>query len=154
MEDGGDVRPNRALPRSLTGRDPARMVDPWTSVWLMGEPIQGGDQHNPRLDDELAREPGAEEETSDAKLWDAPGHDGIVTEADSDPDRSDLRSEIGSYVSLVAFPADARTLIAMARSKGAPDDVMDALGTLEPGARFTNAAELWDALGLGSGPRF
>jgi hypothetical protein len=120
----------------------------------MGEPIQGGSQHNPRLDDELVRDPGAEEETSDARLWDTPGHDGIVTEADSDPDRSDLRSEIGSYVSLVAFPADGRTLIATARSKGAPEFVMDALGRLEPGARFTNATELWDALDLGSGHRF
>ncbi len=120
----------------------------------MGEPIQGGDQHNPRLDDELVRDPGAEEETPDAKLWDTPGHDGIVTDADSDPDRTDLRSKIGSYVSQVTFPADGRALIATAQSKGAPDDVLDALGRLEPGTRFTNATELWDALDLGSGHRF
>jgi hypothetical protein len=120
----------------------------------MGEPAQGSDQYNPRLDDEVVRDPSAEEETPDAKLWDAPGHDGIVTDADSDPDRSDLRSQIGSYVSLVAFPTDGRTLIAEARRENAPVEVMEALGRLEAGARFTNTSELWDALELGSGRRF
>jgi Protein of unknown function (DUF2795) len=135
-------------------RNSARTRDPSASVCLMGEPIQGGDQHTPRLDDELARDPGAEEETPDASLWDTPGHDGIVTDAASDPDRTDLRSKIGSYVSLVTFPADGGALMAMAQSQGAPDDVLDALGSLEPGARFTNTTELWNALDLGSDHRF
>ncbi|HZN70333.1 MAG TPA: DUF2795 domain-containing protein [Micromonosporaceae bacterium] len=120
----------------------------------MGEPIQGSDQHSPRLDDELVRDPGAEEEATDPKLWDAPGHDGVVGDVDSDPDRVDLRSKIGSYVSLVTFPTDGRALLAMAQRKRAPDEVLDVLGGLEPDARFVNATELWKALGLGSDNRF
>jgi Protein of unknown function (DUF2795) len=120
----------------------------------MGESFQGGHQHSRRLDDELARDPGDEEETPDAELWDRPGHDGIVTDADSDPDRADLRSEIGRYVSLVPFPAEARALIAMAESKDAPDDVLAELRRLGPSTRFTNTTELWDALDLSSDHRF
>jgi len=120
----------------------------------MGQSIQGGDQHNPRLDDELAHDPSVEEETPDAKLWDEPGHDGIVTDSDSDPDRADLRSKIGSYVSLVAFPTDAGELTAMARSRGAPDYVVAELDKLEAGRQFTRATEVWHALGLDSNRRF
>jgi hypothetical protein len=68
------------------------------TVGPMGESFQRGDRRSQRLDDELVRDPGDEEETPDAELWDRPGHDGIVTDADSDPDRVDLRSEIGQYV--------------------------------------------------------
>ena len=120
----------------------------------MGEPIQESGQHNRRLDDDLVREPGAEEETPDTGLWNEPGHDGVVSDADSDPDRADLRSEIGQYVSLVTFPTEARTLIASAEDANAPDAVLVSLRRLEPDARFTDARDLWDALGLGSGPRF
>ncbi|HEY2949636.1 MAG TPA: DUF2795 domain-containing protein [Micromonosporaceae bacterium] len=120
----------------------------------MGQSIQGGDQHNPRLDDELVHDPGADEETPDAKLWDTPGHDGVVTDAESDPDRTDLRSKIGLYVSLVAFPTDGDALVAMARTKDAPDEVLVELSRLEPGTRFTNATEVWEALGLSSDHRF
>lgn len=120
----------------------------------MGQSNQGSDQHNQRLDDELVRDPGDEEETPNADLWDTPGHDRIVTDAESDPDRTDLRSKIGQYVSLVTFPAEVRALIAMAESKDAPDEVLAELRRLEPGARFTNTTELWDALDLSSGHRF
>jgi Protein of unknown function (DUF2795) len=120
----------------------------------MGEPIQGGDRHSPRLDDEMARDPGAEEETPDVTLWDSPGHDGVVTDAESDPDRTDLRSKIGVYVSWVSYPADGQAVRATAESKGAPDDVLAELARLEPEAHFMNATELWDALDLGSDQRF
>jgi hypothetical protein len=120
----------------------------------MGQPIQGGDKHNPRLDEELAGDPGAEEETPDAKLWDAPGHEGIVSDAETDPDRTDLRSRIGAYVSLASFPADGATLIAMAQRRDAPDDVLAELGRLEPSRRFANATEVWQALDLESDQRF
>jgi hypothetical protein len=120
----------------------------------MGEPIQGGDQHNPRMDDELVREPGDEEDTPEAELWDKPGHDGVVTDADSDPDRTDLRSAIGQYVSLVDFPTQVRNLIAMAEGRDAPEEVLAQLKRLEPGTRFANTTELWDALGLSSHRRF
>ena len=120
----------------------------------MGDPIQGGDRHPPRLDDELARDPGAIEESTDAKLWDLPGRDGIVADTDSDPDRTELRSEIGRYTSLVTFPTDGRTLRDSAEKNDAPGAVLSALGGLEPTERFASQTELWAVLGLGSGERF
>ena len=121
---------------------------------MMDESIQGSDRHNRRLDDDLVREPAGEDETPDVELWDEPGHDGVVSDFDGDPDRTDLRSEIGQYLSLVTFPTKARTLIAAAEQADASDAVLGSLSGLEPDARFTDARELWDALGLGSGPRF
>ena len=120
----------------------------------MGDPIQGGDQHTPRLDDELTRDPGALEETADAKLWDLPGRDGIVADADNDPDRAELRSEIGRYTSLVTFPTDGQTIRETAESNDAPDAVQSALGRLRATETFASQTELWAALGLGSGERF
>ena len=116
--------------------------------------MQGGEQHSQRLDDELVRDPADVAETPVAGLWDRPGHDGVVTDAENDPDRTDLRSEIGQYVSLVTFPADVQTLIAVAESNDAPDDVLAELRKLEPGTRLANTTELWDALDLGSDHRF
>jgi hypothetical protein len=78
----------------------------------MGQAFQGGDKHNPRLDEELAGDPVAGEETPDATLWDAPGHEGIVSDAETDPDRTDLRPRIGAYVSLASFPADGAMRLA------------------------------------------
>ena len=120
----------------------------------MGDPIQGGYQHTPRLDEELARDPGALEETTDATLWDLPGCDGIVSDADSDPDRAGLRSEIGRYTSLVTFPTDGRALRDAAENNDAPGVVVSALGGLQPTERFASQTDLWAALGLGSGERF
>jgi Protein of unknown function (DUF2795) len=117
--------------------------------------MQGGDRHSRWLDDALTRVRGVEEEeTTDTRLWDAPGHDGVVTEADSDPDKAQLRSDIGQYVSLVHFPADAHTLVSVAESKGAPDHVVDELASLDEGERFADTTKLWAALGLGSSKRF
>jgi Protein of unknown function (DUF2795) len=111
---------------------------------------QGSDRHSQWLDDALARDPGVEEETPEAQLWDMPWHDGVVEDADSDLDRVDLRSEIGRYVSLVPFPTDAKTLIAGVERMGAPDNVLEELRAIDPGERFANPAELWAALGLSS----
>ena len=41
------------------------------------------------MDDELARNPSDENETPDPELWDRPGRDGIVTDAESDPDHAE-----------------------------------------------------------------
>jgi hypothetical protein len=120
----------------------------------VSEPVQGGDQHNPRLDDDMVREPGAEEETPDVALWDSPGHDGVVGDTDTDPDRTDLRSRIGTYVSLVPFPTDGRTLVTAAEGQGAPDEVLAELRRLEPDGPLANVSELWEALDLGTGRRF
>lgn len=124
----------------------------------MGEPIQGSGQHNRRLDEDLAREPGAEEETPAPELWapelwNAPGHDGVVGDSDSDPDRADLRSEIGQYASLATFPTEARALVAAAEQANASEAVLANLRRLEPDARFSSPTQLWDALGLSFGPR-
>src|SRR5690348_14536251 len=120
----------------------------------MDESVQGSDQHNRRLDDDLLREPAGDEETPDVGLWDEPGHDGVVSDFDGDPDRTDLRSEVARYVSRTMFPTQARTLITAAEQADAPDAVLTSLRGLDRDARFTDAQELWDALGLGSGPRF
>ncbi len=120
----------------------------------MDESMQSSDQHNRRLDDDMVREPADEEETPDVGLWDEAGHDGVVSDFDGDPDRTDLRSEIGQYLSLTTFPTQARALIAAAERANASDAVLVSLRGLERDARFTDAQQLWDALGLGSGPRF
>lgn len=120
----------------------------------MDESIQGSDQHNRRLDDDLVREPADEEETPDIGLWNEPGRDGVVSDFDGDPDRTDLRAEIGQYLSRTTFPTQARTLIAAAEQANASDAVLASLRGLERDAQFTDAPELWEALGLSSGPRF
>lgn len=125
---------------------------PVASMILMGEPIQGSDQHSPRLDEELARDPSSEDENPDKSLWDEPGRDGVVGDSETDRDRTDLRAEIGTYVADVPFPADRDDLISAAAD--APAQVIDRLRDLEPHARFANTAELWVALGLGTGHRF
>ena len=120
----------------------------------MSEPPVSGDKHTPRLDEELERDPGDETETADPDLWDTPGHDGIVSDDESDPDRTDLRSAIGTYVSLVPFPAQAGHLLATAEEKDAPDEILERLRSLPSDATYANTAELWDALDLGSKRRF
>jgi hypothetical protein len=120
----------------------------------MGDPLQRGDQHSQRVDDELVRDPAEADESADVGLWDRPGRDGVVGDADSDPDRTDLRSEIGQYVSLVTFPAEARELVAVAERNDAPDAVSSQLRRLDPGTRLANPSELWTALDLASDRRF
>jgi hypothetical protein len=90
----------------------------------------------------------------DTTGWNRPGHDGVVGEHDTDPDRRDLRAEIGKYVSLAAFPTTTDDLIAAVTVNGAPDEVMSALGALEPRASFSNTRDLWLALGLEAKDRF
>ena len=119
----------------------------------MAESVQSGGQEPRRLADELLRDAGSEEETPDTALWDAPGHDGLITDSETDPDRTDLRSEIGRYVSLVAFPAGTRALIATAERQNASDAVLAELRSLEPDDRFEQPGDLWDALGLSPGRR-
>lgn len=120
----------------------------------MGLSPQSSDKHGQWLDDELARNPGDVDETPEADLWDSPGHDGIVSTDSGDPDRTDLRSTIGAYVSLVGFPATVEDLIASAEAADAPGEVVNELRKLAPARTFPNAAALWDALGLGDDPRF
>src|SRR5258705_13265746 len=120
----------------------------------MEESPQSSDKHGQWLDDKLQRDPSDEELILDPQLWDTPGRDGIVGRDETDPDRLDLRSEIGQYVSLAKFPATVRDLIATAESEGAPDEALAELRQLDPGARYDNTQDLWAALDLRSERRF
>jgi len=125
-----------------------------TSVARMGEPLERGDQHSQRLDDNMARHPADAADSADVGLWDRPGRDGVIGDVDSDPDRTDLRSTIGQYVSLVTFPTDAGALAGAAERHNAPDEVSARLRRLDPRTRLENTSQLWDALDLASGRRF
>lgn len=94
------------------------------------------------------------EDDLDPRSWDTPGRDGIVGGDERDPDRRELRADIGRHVSLATFPATAEQLLELARRGDAPDEVLDELGTLEPGRSFANARELWQALDLEVEVRF
>jgi hypothetical protein len=83
-----------------------------------------------------------------------PGKDGIVDDAETDPDRRDLRSEIGKFVSLARFPATAGDLVAVAVANTAPDSVLEPLRGLEASAEFETTRDLWYALGLETKERF
>jgi len=120
----------------------------------MGESPQSSDKHPQWLDDDVERDPSDEELIPDPQLWDSPGRDGIVGADETDPDRLDLRSQIGQYVSLAKFPTTVRDLIATAESEDAPDEVLAELRQLDPGARYDNTQELWAALDLRSERRF
>lgn len=124
------------------------------TVALWESPSTGSGEHDRRIAEDIERDPGAVEENPELDLWTKPGHDGVIGASDSDPDREDLRAQIGQYVSLVTFPADASGLAAAAEKAYAPDDVVASLRRLDPDARFSSPEELWDALGLSSGPRF
>jgi uncharacterized protein DUF2795 len=134
--------------------NPARAAGPAATVSRMGDPIQGSDQHNRRLDEDVTRDPGDVEEEPEVSLWDRPGRDDVISGEANDPDRTDLRSEIGQYTSLVAFPARTSELTAAAESGDASDEVLSALRGLDPNARFESPQDLWKALDLGTGSRF
>jgi hypothetical protein len=119
----------------------------------MGEPIQGSDQHNRRLDEDLAHHPVVDDEIPDAERWDEPEHDNIVTDAETDQDRTDLRSEIATHLPSRAYPASGADLVRSAEAADASDRVLDRLRTLDPERQITGSAELWDALGLSPGRR-
>ena len=120
----------------------------------MSESVQSSGKHGSWLDDALARRPRDEDENPVPDMWNTPGHDGIVDEDESDPDRVALRSEIGKYVSLARFPTTAAGLTATAERNQAPDTVLEHLGGLSPSDAFTNAHDVWQALDLTVHHRF
>jgi Protein of unknown function (DUF2795) len=79
---------------------------------------------------------------------------GATGDTDADPDRRELRAEIGKYVSLASFPTTAGELADGARSAGASEPVLNALVRLAPDTRMENARDLWIALDLESDERF
>jgi hypothetical protein len=119
----------------------------------MGEPIQGSDQHNRRLDEDLAHHPVVDDEIPDAERWDEPEHDNVVTDAETDQDRTDLRSEIATHLPSRLYPATGADLLRAAQAADASDRVLDRLGALDADRPIANAAQLWDALDLSPGHR-
>jgi hypothetical protein len=120
----------------------------------MSESVQSSGKHGSWLDDALARRSRDEDEITMPDAWNTPGHDGIVDEDESDPDRVALRSEIGKYTSLARFPATASALTATAERNQAPDDVLDHLRGLGPTDIFDTAHDVWQALDLTVHHRF
>ena len=68
---------------------------------------------------------------ADSAEWDRPGHDGVTGEHDTDPDRRDLRAEIGKYVSVANFPATGREVVAAVEGNGAPAEMTNMLAGLD-----------------------
>ncbi|MBB5867691.1 hypothetical protein F4553_001070 [Allocatelliglobosispora scoriae] len=82
------------------------------------------------------------------------GRDGVIDEHETDPERRELRAEIGKYVSLATFPATSLTLIESATANRAPDEVLDELRALPEDRSFETARDLWLELGLEVAERF
>lgn len=96
----------------------------------------------------------AADDEDSAAGWDAPGRDDVVGGEETDPDRRDLRGEIGKYVSLASFPATAEELREVAARNGAPGAVTQALADIGEAGSFATARDLWIALGLEVKERF
>jgi hypothetical protein len=73
---------------------------------------------------------------------------------DAEPERRDLRAEIGAYVSLTPFPATAGKLAHAAAEADAPDPVLATLRGLPSDQSFETARDLWLALDLEATNRF
>jgi hypothetical protein len=101
------------------------------------------DQRPIRTDPQLdAGGPGAEADVS------------RVGDTDADPDRRELRAEIGKYVSLHPFPTTAGELADAVAAAGAPQAVTQALVSVPADSRLENTRDLWLALGLEANERF
>jgi Protein of unknown function (DUF2795) len=130
-------------------------------------------KHGPRLDEQLAhevrdevrpgpaggraeewREPEPAADGEPEARWTPLGHHGVDTDDDRDPDYREERARIGKYLPRALFPATGAQIVAQARKVNAPNEVLEALATLDQGHRYANAQELWKSLHLSSGPRF
>lgn len=90
----------------------------------------------------------------DSAAWDLPGRDNVVGPDETDPDRRDLRADIGKYVSLSSFPATAEDLLEAATANQAPDPVLAELQSLDQKTSFDTTRDLWVALDLEVKQRF
>ena len=123
---------------------------------------RGNSKHGPRLDDEMAQELKGESRVEEWREleppgddqpepgWIPPGHHGLDTGDDRDPDRRDERARIGAYLPRDVFPADRSKLLEAAAAQKAPDDVIGVLSRLAKEVTYPGAPELWKALGLHS----
>jgi hypothetical protein len=114
-------------------------------------------QHGQRVDDEMEHEvealvrgaPVNARAREDLEF--EPFEPTTVPLGDPDDDEQHLevieRSELARFLRPSALPADAATVLAVAREEQAPDAVLAELAALPPGVRFATVAEIWEALG-------
>jgi hypothetical protein len=126
---------------------------------------RGSDKHGSRLDDEMSdevealvrsgREPRAAESRSMEGAADGEPVTDFRTSSASEPtgpntisaQEAEERGFLADNLDLRTFPADKETLIASAKEKFAPDEVVERLQALPSGRRFETVAEVWEALG-------
>jgi hypothetical protein len=77
----------------------------------------------------------------------APGHEPGTPEGISQ-EGVDVRSDLAKWLSDADFPATSQELLMHAERMGAPDQVTELVRSL-PQGRYTNMAEVGQALGLG-----
>ncbi|WP_327105810.1 DUF2795 domain-containing protein [Nonomuraea glycinis] len=128
---------------------------------------RGSSKHGPRLDEQQKQEtegmvrgggathaeewkepeptPAAGEEESVRRY--APGHEPGTAEGISQ-EGVDVRSDLAKWLSDADFPATAQELLRHAERMDAPDRVTELVSSL-PERRYTNMAEIGEALGLG-----
>jgi hypothetical protein len=126
---------------------------------------RGSSKHSPRVDDQMSQEvrgtvqgvAGARAE--EWKMAEPSGEDqpqaSLMPEEEYGPGepngvgspQGEAFSRFGTYFGRSAFPGDREALERSARELLAPDDVLDALGTLPRGTTYQNVAEVWHALG-------
>ncbi|MCG5216323.1 DUF2795 domain-containing protein [Streptosporangium sp. KLBMP 9127] len=78
-----------------------------------------------------------------------PGHE-PGTAAGISPADVERRSNLAKWLSDADFPANKAALLAHAERSGAPDPVLEAVGSL-PEMHYSNVSEVAQALGLGVG---
>lgn len=123
---------------------------------------RGNTKHGPRLDDQMAhevkgegrieewREPEPPGDDQPERGWVPPGHHGLDTGDDRDPDRRDERALLGGYIPRDIYPADREKILDAVREHHAPDGVIDLLNQLPEGVTYPDPVELWKELDLHS----
>jgi hypothetical protein len=124
------------------------------------------DKHSPRLDDALEHEVesltrGApiEARADPSREMEAagdgePAAEAVLGTADEPPgagslSRADVRrrSDLAVHLRASIFPATRADIVECAREESAPDDLLEALASLDPVRSFHTAEEIWEALG-------
>jgi len=125
---------------------------------------RGSFKHGARADDELAEETETLTHTGEpahAEEWretepvdedhldqelppgEQPGTPAGITQA-----QVDRRSDIARWLEPHEFPAGRDTMLGYLRHAGAPDEVIDAIGSLPARREFTSTADVIRALGI------
>jgi len=130
---------------------------------------RGSDKHSPRLDEQLEKETRSFEQGSPAgsrveEFRDPEGPDDdeelaermkVNGRSNGDMGREEIerRSAIAKYLDRSIFPADRAAVIRAARSRFAPERLLERLEGL-PVKRFENVEAVWEALGGAHEHRF